>query len=119
MLARRSPFPANGLAIVTALILTTASPTVAQRPGSGGRGQDGDSVPTLASAARSLRWRSVGPALISGRISDLAIHPTRRATWYVATASGGLWKTTNAGTTFDAIFDGEGSFALGVVTLST
>lgn len=116
MLARRSPFLTSGIAFVTALTLT--SPTVAQRPDSGGEDEDGDSVPTLASAARSLRWRSVGPALISGRISDLAIHPTKRSTWYVATASGGLWKTTNAGTSFDPIFDDEGSFALGVVTLS-
>ena len=93
---------------------------MAQRPGGGGGGEDDDSTsaPTLASAARSLRWRSIGPALISGRISDLAIHPTKRATWYVATASGGLWKTENAGTTFDPIFDSQKSFALGVVTVS-
>jgi photosystem II stability/assembly factor-like uncharacterized protein len=83
-----------------------------------GTGEDGTSAPTLASAARSLEWRSIGPAVISGRISDLAIHPTQRSTWYVATASGGLWKTTNAGTTFDPIFDDQGSYSIGVVTLS-
>jgi photosystem II stability/assembly factor-like uncharacterized protein len=73
---------------------------------------------SLAAAVDSLHWRSIGPAVISGRISDLAIHPTRRSTWYVATASGGLWRTTNAGTTFDPIFDDEGSYSIGVVMLS-
>ena len=116
MLARRPQILEIGTAIVTALVLTT--PVLAQR-GGGDQGDGGDSAPTLASAARSLRWRSIGPAIISGRVSDLAIHPTRRSTWYVATASGGLWKTTNAGTTFDPIFDDQGSFALGVVTLSS
>ena len=111
MIARRFVTLANGVAILAALSLPF--PSLAQRAG----GDDGE-TPSLASASRSLSWRLVGPALISGRISDLAIHPTRRATWYVATASGGLWKTTNAGTTFDPIFDGEGSFALGVVKLS-
>ena len=117
MLSRRSPFLIKAIVIVTALTLTT--PAMAQRRG-GGSGEDDDSTgaPTLASAARSLRWRSIGPAVISGRISDLAIHPTKRSTWYVATASGGLWKTTNAGTKFDPIFDKEGSFAIGVVSLS-
>ena len=110
MLARRFSILAG---FATLLCLTLTTPALAQR------GEErGDSAPTLASAARSLRWRSIGPAVVSGRISDLAIHPTRRSTWYVATASGGLWKTTTAGTTFEPIFDDQGSFALGVVTLS-
>jgi photosystem II stability/assembly factor-like uncharacterized protein len=50
-------------------------------------------------------------------VSDLAVHPTRRATWYVATASGGLWKTTNAGTTFSPIFDSQSSYSIGAVVL--
>jgi len=111
MLARRFSILAG---IATLLCLTLTTPALAQR----GEERDDDSAPTLASAADSLRWRSIGPAVVSGRISDLAIHPTRRSTWYVATASGGLWKTTTAGTTFEPIFDDQGSFALGVVTLS-
>ncbi|HUP23773.1 MAG TPA: glycosyl hydrolase [Thermoanaerobaculia bacterium] len=61
--------------------------------------------------------RGIGPALTSGRISDLAIHPKDRHTWYVAVGSGGVWKTTNAGTTFESIFDGQGSYSIGCVTL--
>src|SRR4051812_600864 len=44
-----------------------------------------------------LRFRSIGPALTSGRISDIAVNPRDKKIWYVASASGGLWKTTNAG----------------------
>ncbi|MFQ6046089.1 MAG: glycosyl hydrolase [Gemmatimonadales bacterium] len=68
-------------------------------------------------AVAGLRFRSIGPGVISGRISDIAVDPTHRSTWYVATASGGLWKTTNAGTSFSPIFDGEGSYSIGVVAL--
>jgi photosystem II stability/assembly factor-like uncharacterized protein len=64
-----------------------------------------------------LKWRSVGPAVTSGRISDFAVHPDNYSTYYVATASGGVWKTTNAGTTYEPIFDGQGSYSIGCVTL--
>ena len=64
-----------------------------------------------------LKFRTVGPALTSGRISDFAVHPERRSTYYVAVSSGGVWKTQNAGTTFSPIFDGEGSYSIGCITL--
>ncbi len=64
-----------------------------------------------------LKWRSVGPAVTSGRISDFAVHPDKRSTYYVATASGGVWKTVNAGTTYEPIFDGQGSYSIGCVSL--
>ena len=65
----------------------------------------------------ALKFRSIGPALMSGRISDLAINPDKPNTWYVAVASGGLWKTVNAGTTWKPVFDNYGSYSLGCVTL--
>jgi photosystem II stability/assembly factor-like uncharacterized protein len=64
-----------------------------------------------------LELRGIGPALTSGRIGDLAVDPRDPRTWYVAVASGNLWKTTNAGTTFTPIFDGEGSYSIGCVTI--
>ncbi|MCL7960636.1 MAG: glycosyl hydrolase [marine benthic group bacterium] len=64
-----------------------------------------------------MRFRGIGPALMSGRISDLAIDPDRPNTWYVAVGSGGLWKTTNSGTTWKPIFDNYGSYSLGCVAL--
>jgi photosystem II stability/assembly factor-like uncharacterized protein len=64
-----------------------------------------------------LTFRSIGPAVTSGRIGDIAVHPTDRNTWYVAVASGGVWKTTNAGTTWTPIFDSQGSYSIGCITL--
>lgn len=64
-----------------------------------------------------LTLRSIGPALMSGRIADIAIDPTRQSTWYVAAGSGGVWKTTNAGTTWSSLFDGQGSYSIGCITL--
>lgn len=64
-----------------------------------------------------LKWRGVGPAMTSGRIADFAVHPDNRSVYYVATASGGVWKTINAGTTYQPIFDSQGSYSIGCVTL--
>lgn len=67
--------------------------------------------------AGALRFRSVGPAFMSGRIGDIAIDQKNPNTWYVAVASGGVWKTTNAGTTFKPIFDNQKSYSIGCVTV--
>ena len=64
-----------------------------------------------------MKFRSIGPALMSGRISDIAVHPIRSNVWYVAAGSGGVWKTENAGTTWSPIFDDYGSYSIGCVTL--
>ena len=65
-----------------------------------------------------LKFRGIGPALMSGRIGDIAVDPTSRSTWYVAASSGGVWKTTNAGVSFTPIFDGYGSYSIGCVAVS-
>ncbi len=72
-------------------------------------------VPSLVAPA--MEFRSVGPAFMSGRIGDLAIDQEDPNTWYVAVASGGLWKTTNAGTTFKPIFDDKPSYSMGCVAI--
>ncbi len=64
-----------------------------------------------------LEMRSIGPAFMSGRIADIAIHPDDQSAWYVAVGSGGVWKTTNAGTTWTPIFDDEGSYSVGCVAI--
>lgn len=64
-----------------------------------------------------LKFRSVGPALMSGRIADIAIHPNDNNTWYVAVGSGGVWKTENSGTTWKPIFDDQSSYSIGCVTI--
>ncbi|MCG8386230.1 MAG: glycosyl hydrolase [Cytophagales bacterium] len=64
-----------------------------------------------------LKFRSIGPALTSGRISDFAVHAKNPKEYYVAVSSGGVWKTSNAGTTYTPIFDSEGSYSIGCVTI--
>ncbi len=65
----------------------------------------------------AFKLRHLGPAVTSGRVAALAVNPKDRAHYFVAVASGGVWKTTNAGTTFAPVFDGEGSFSIGAVTM--
>ncbi|WP_411895133.1 glycosyl hydrolase [Winogradskyella sp. A2] len=64
-----------------------------------------------------LKWRNVGPALTSGRISDFAFNPNNPFEYYVATSSGGVWKTINSGVTYKPIFDSQGSYSIGCVTI--
>ncbi|MGQ9919483.1 MAG: WD40/YVTN/BNR-like repeat-containing protein, partial [Bryobacteraceae bacterium] len=66
---------------------------------------------------RAFRLRSIGPALLSGRVTVLVAHPTHPATWIAGVASGGVWKTTNAGTTWTPIFQNEGSYSIGDVAM--
>ena len=65
----------------------------------------------------ALRLRNVGPAFLSGRIADIAIHPNNDNVWYVATGSSGVWKTENSGTTYTPIFDNETTYSTGCVTI--
>jgi photosystem II stability/assembly factor-like uncharacterized protein len=66
---------------------------------------------------QGLKFRSLGPALTSGRIADIAIHPENENIWYVAVGSGGVWKTENSGTTWTPIFDKQSSYSIGCVTI--
>ena len=65
----------------------------------------------------ALKWRSIGPALTSGRISDLAVNPNNPFEYYVAVASGGVWKTSNWGVDYTPIFDNESSYSIGCITI--
>ena len=65
----------------------------------------------------AMKLRNVGPAFLSGRIADIAIHPKNENVWYVATGSSGVWKTENSGTTWKPIFDREASYSTGCVTI--
>ena len=68
-------------------------------------------------AFTGLAFRSIGPAVTSGRVGDIAVDPRSPSTWYVAVASGGVWKTINAGTTWTPIFDKQGSYSIGCVVI--
>src|SRR6266481_10011214 len=58
---------------------------------------------------KNLRWRSIGPAIMGGRIDDIAVVESNPNMFYVGAATGGVWKTVNNGTTFEPIFDEQGS----------
>lgn len=65
----------------------------------------------------AMKFRCVGPAFTSGRIADIAVNPKKHSEYYVAVASGNVWKTTNAGTTYVPIFEGYGSYSIGCITI--
>ncbi|MGE3819137.1 MAG: glycosyl hydrolase [Isosphaeraceae bacterium] len=71
----------------------------------------------VAGVVGALPLREIGPAFMSGRVVDLAIDPVKSSTWYLAAGSGGVWKTTNAGTTWSPIFDSTGVYSVGCVTV--
>ncbi len=75
-------------------------------------GQAARTERTSADVLKGLEFRSIGPTIQTGRVQDIAIDPKSPDTWYVASAFGGLWKTTNRGTSFTPIFDSGGSFTL-------
>jgi len=64
-----------------------------------------------------LKFRNIGPAMTSGRIADIAIHPNNENIWYVAVGSGGVWKTTNSGTTWKPLFDKQSVYSIGCITI--
>src|SRR5688572_19259954 len=66
----------------------------------------------------SFRWRAIGPANMAGRITDVEGIPSPSKTFYFAAASGGIWKTTNGGTTFRPVFDGERVISMGDLAIA-
>lgn len=66
----------------------------------------------------SIKLRNIGPAMISGRISDFAFNPDKPNEFYVATASGNLWKTSNNMTTWQPLFENQGAYAIGVIEMA-
>src|SRR5687767_9896055 len=70
-----------------------------------------------ADVFKGLAFRSIGPSLTTGRIADVDVDPKNPSVWYVAAASGNLWKTENRGNTWTPIFEGYGSYSLGAVVV--
>ena len=76
-----------------------------------------ENSPLNSATFNGLSLRNVGPAVTSGRILDIAVNPENHSEYYLATAGGGVWKTNNSGITFSPVFDEEGSFSVGCITL--
>ena len=66
----------------------------------------------------NLPWRAIGPAIMGGRIHDFAVIEADPSTYFVATAAGGIFKTTNNGTTFKPVFDGMETSSIGDLAVS-
>ena len=112
----RSPLRVAHRATVLLAALTLPAALHAQR----GRQAATPAAPAAPTAAAfdRLHFRSIGPATMSGRISDVAVYEANPAIYYVATAHGGVWKTTNNGTTFAPLFQHEGLIAIGDVAIA-
>src|SRR5579864_9297537 len=82
-------------------------------------GENGEkpAEPMSSKTFDGLKLRSIGPAMISGRVVALAVDPRNRAHYFVGTASGGLWTTENDGITWTPLFEHEGAYSIGAVTL--
>ncbi|HEV2348690.1 MAG TPA: glycosyl hydrolase [Terriglobia bacterium] len=105
-------------AILFGALLIMPLAGLAQKPGANPAhegGAKGKSDPAQAFAGMTLR--SIGPAMISGRILSIAVDPAHRAHYFVGAASGGVWKTMNDGITWTPVFEKEGSYSIGTVAL--
>ena len=73
--------------------------------------------PDTSALVKDLKWRNIGPANMAGRVTDIEALDADFATVYVAAASGGVWKSTNAGTTWEPIFDRYGTPNIGDIAV--
>lgn len=104
-------------AIVLALALAASSERAVRGHGADAQPRRDGEVDVLP-PLNGLRWRSIGPARPGGRVTSLAVLESNPAVIYVATASGGVWRTTNLGTTWDPLFDHAGAASIGDVAIA-
>ena len=112
--SRRPTFSPRGLPLLATLALFVA----ASMPAPVIAGQQTDDGQLTAAHLAALQWREIGPALTSGRIADIAGVVDEPDTLYVATATGGAWKTINRGVTWQPIFTDGGTASLGSVAVA-
>jgi photosystem II stability/assembly factor-like uncharacterized protein len=105
---RAVPSPAAGITLVALLSLTAAlaAPATAQT------GAD------LETAWASLEWRTIGPAVMGGRVSDIAVVESDPRIFYVASASGGVWKTENHGASWEHLFTNHSNASIGAIAVA-
>ena len=119
MFGNRPPTPARTRAL--ALIAFALAPCATLLPTTTASAQD-EEAPAVNQSGhpllRAFSWRSVGPYGQGGRVDDLAVHPDDPHTYFVGFATGGLWKTTNNGTTFAPVFDSYGTHSVGALAIS-
>src|SRR6266550_2172601 len=95
--------------IVVACIILTASFA---------RAQDKNESKLDETFLKNLQFRSIGPAIMGGRIDDIAVVENNPSVYYVGAATGGVWKTINNGTTFEPIFDTQSNTSIGDIAIA-
>lgn len=114
--------PIRPLAFSAGLVLMASAATASGQYSavSAPAGRSGLPAPFAVDSATlaAIRWRSIGPAIMGGRITDIEGIPSPSRTFYVAAATGGIWKTTNAGTTFRPVFDHERVVSMGDIAIA-
>ena len=101
------------VAYVCALALVLAS----YRPAAQSPASQPDRPDRVDALFKDLKWRNIGPANMAGRVTDIDAVESNPAIVYVAAASGGVWKSVNAGTTWEAIFTNYGTSSIGDVSI--
>ena len=99
--------PTALVALAAALLLSATSSGAQQR-----------ATPLDSATLASFRWRNIGPADMGGRIADIAGIPSPSKTFYVASVAGGIWKTTNSGTTFRPLFGDQRVISMGALAIA-
>jgi photosystem II stability/assembly factor-like uncharacterized protein len=112
------PVKSRSAALIMILALfCLAAPAGAARKSSPAKAAGEKKAPSASDVWKGLEFRSIGPASNSGRVLDIAVDPGDAHVWYVAAASGGVWKTVNSGTTWTPVFDHEGSYSIGCLAI--
>jgi photosystem II stability/assembly factor-like uncharacterized protein len=101
----------NGFALTSAALLA-AFATLS------GTGSELSAQSLDAAFLSNLEYRAIGPTRQSGRFIDIAVPTQRPYTFYIAAASGGLWKTDNNGITFDVLFTDEAVLSIGAISVA-
>ena len=114
----RSRSPLLVACVIFIALMGAAFESVAQQTTSPSQSRTEQTKSPFDSALSRLEWRSIGPANMGGRVADVEGVPGDPNVVYVATASGGLWKTTNGGTTWKPIFERQGTISIGDIALA-
>ncbi len=116
MKSAKNPMIISIMFLLVLMMFTTSLVTGQRRNAQSNNEVSKDSLIT-SSLVSGLKWRSIGPAFTSGRIGDFAVNPNNHAEFYVAVASGHIWKTNNKGITFTPVFDNYGAYSIGCLAM--
>ena len=107
----------NKITVTFLVMCALHSPTTLYGQKKNNKELDKEKPAINSSLVAGLKLRSIGPAFTSGRIADFAVNPNNHSEFYVAVASGNIWKTLNNGITFEPVFDKYGSYSIGCLAM--